>query len=422
MKIKEINAFEILDSRGNPTVETIVKLEDGTVGRSMMPSGASTGSKESLELRDGDDTRFGGKGVLTACQNIKEKIFPVIRDIDVIQQRELDKRMLELDGTENKSNLGANAILAVSLAVCRASARQSKMELWEYIQNTYGFKKQEDYIFPIPMLNVINGGKHADSGLDIQEFMLVPSGISGFFERIRAGSEIYHSLANILRGNGYRIAVGDEGGFAPTLSSNEEALRIMADAIKKAGYQIGMEVNIGIDAAASEFFDKKENKYNLKQDEVSMDSRQLGSMYKEWSEKYNLELIEDPMSEFDWNGWINFQKNIGNRVTVIGDDLLVTNKRLVQTAAERKACNAVLIKVNQVGSLSETIDCILTARENSMKIAVSHRSGETSDDFISDLAVAVGAEYVKFGAPARGERVAKYNRLIEIERSWKGLS
>lgn len=421
MRIKEIDAFEILDSRSNPTVEAIVKLENGIIGRSMAPSGASTGSKESLELRDGDDARFGGKGVLTACKNIKGKIFPAIRDIDVTQQRELDERMLELDGTENKSNLGANAIVAVSLAVCQASAKHSKMELWEYIQHTYNLKKRKDYAFPVPMMNVINGGEHADSGLDIQEFMLVPSGVSGFFEKIRAGSEIYHSLAGILKENGYRTAVGDEGGFAPTLSSNEEALKIIIDAIGRAGYQTGVEINTGIDAAASEFFDKKENRYNLKLDEVSMDGRQLGSMYKEWSEKYNLELIEDPMSEFDWDGWIDFQKNIGDRATVIGDDLLVTNKRLVQTAAERKACNAVLIKVNQVGSLSETIDCILTARENNMKIAVSHRSGETPDDFISDLAVAVEAEYVKFGAPARGERIAKYNRLIEIERNWRWL-
>jgi enolase len=296
------------------------------------------------------------------------------------------------------------------------------MELWEYIQNNYNLKKREGYDLPTPMMNVINGGEHADSGLNIQEFMLVPSGIDSFFEKIRAGSEIYHSLAGILKENGYRIAVGDEGGFAPTLSSNEEALKIMIDAIRKAGYQAGVEVNTGIDAAASEFFDKKENKYNLKLDEISMDNRQLGSMYKEWSEKYALELIEDPMSEFDWEGWINFQKSVGDKLTIIGDDLLVTNKELVQEAAERKACNAVLIKVNQIGSLSETIDCILTARGNDMKISVSHRSGETPDDFISDLAVATEAEYVKFGAPARGERISKYNRLIEIERNWKKLN
>jgi len=268
-------------------------------------------------------------------------------------------------------------------------------------------------------MNVINGGEHADSGLDIQEFMLVPSGKDNFFDRIKAGSEIYHSLAKLLKEDGYRTVVGDEGGFAPKLSSNQEALEIIARAIDEAGYKIGVEVNTGIDAAANGFFNQEENSYNLKLDKLSMDSQQIGVMYKEWIEKYKMEVIEDPMSESDWDGWVAFYKNISDGVSIIGDDLLVTNKKIVQEAAEKKACNAVLIKINQIGSLSETIDCIKTAKENNMKIAVSHRSGETTDDFIADLAIAVEAEYVKFGAPARGERTGKYNRLVEIEKDFK---
>lgn len=417
MKIKNIDAFEILDSRGNPTVEAIVELESGVKAKAAVPSGASTGTKEKLELRDNDEKRFHGQGVLKACENIKEKIFPAIKNINVENQREIDEKMLELDGTENKSNLGANAILAVSLAVCRVSAQAQGIKLWEYIRRIYNLEKDNNYSFPIPMMNVINGGAHADSGLNIQEFMLVPSGVETFFGKIKAGSEIYHCLAEILKENNYRTVVGDEGGFAPNLSSNQEALELIVKAIKKAGYKIGVEVKTGIDAAASEFFDKKEKKYNLKLDNASMDSRQIGALYKEWIAKYSMEVIEDPLAEADWEGWTEFTKNNGESINIIGDDLLATNPEIVKEAAERKACNAVLIKVNQIGSLSETIDCVKIARKNKMKIAVSHRSGETTDEFIADLAVAVKAEYVKFGAPARGERVGKYNRIVEIERN-----
>jgi len=415
MKIKKIEALEILDSRANPTVEARVTLMDGTSAKAAVPSGASTGTKEALELRDGDKKRFLGKGVQQVCENIEKEIFPAIKNMSIFDQKEIDQIMIELDGTENKSRLGANAILAVSLAVARVAAIKKGLPLWKYLRKVYDLEESVDYKFPIPMMNLVNGGEHSDSLLDIQEFMVVPFGFENFTDRIRAGAEVYHNLRNILIGDDYRVAVGDEGGFAPRLPDNQSALAFIQKAIKKAGYS-KKEVGTGIDAAANSFYDKKTNKYNLKLEKVSLDSKKIQSMYQEWIEKYNMKVIEDPMSEFDWTGWIAFNQENKHKLPIIGDDLLVTNEKLIQEAVNKDACNAVLIKVNQIGSLSETIRAINVARDNDFKIAVSHRSGETADDFIADLAIATEAEYVKFGAPARIERAAKYNRIMEIEQ------
>ncbi len=416
MKIKKITANEILDSRGNPAVEAVATLENGTVAKAAVPSGASTGSKEALELRDGESGRFDGKGVLRACENIEKKIFSAIEGMDAEKQEKIDQKMLELDGTDNKSNLGANAILAVSLAVCRAASMAKKIALWQHIQETYGFEKPDVKKMPVPMMNVINGGLHADNGLDMQEFMLVPLGISSFKEKVRAASEVYHLLEKALKKNNYRTDVGDEGGFAPMLQSNREALQLIVSAIGSSKYKLGTEISTGIDPASSEFYDKESGTYNLKLDGISVDSGQLAAMYREWMEKFKLVLLEDPFAESDWDGWINFNKQSGDLVSIIADDLTVTNENILKDAIEKKACNAVLIKTNQIGTLSETIRTIKLAKKNGLKVAVSHRSGETADDFIADLAVAIGADYVKFGAPARGERVCKYNRVMEIER------
>lgn len=415
MKIKKIEALEILDSRGNPTVEAKITLENGIFAKAAVPSGASTGSKEALEVRDGDGKRFLGKGVIKVCENIEREIFPAIKKIPVKHQKEIDQIMIELDGTENKSRLGANAILAVSLAVARVSALNSGLPLWRYLIEAYNLDESLNYKFPIPMMNLINGGEHADSQLDIQEFMAVPFGFNSFKERLRAGAETYHNLKKILASNDFRTSVGDEGGFAPRLESNKMALEFITKAIKEAGYS-KKQVGTGIDAAASEFYDKKTGQYNLKLEKISLNSQKIQVMYQEWIEKYNMKVIEDPMSEFDWKGWIEFTKENNFKLPIIGDDLLVTNEELLQEAIDKEACNAVLIKVNQIGTLTETIDTIKLAKENDFKIAVSHRSGETADDFIADLAVATEAEYVKFGAPARIERASKYNRILEIEQ------
>ncbi len=419
MKIAKIKAFEILDSRGNPTIETLVFLEDGTIALASVPSGASTGTKEALELRDEDEKRYHGKGVLKAIQNIEEKIAPLVKGMKVDDLEKIDQKMIEADGTENKSNFGANAILSVSLAVAQAGARiRNDFPLWKHLSQIYNLKK--DLHFPVPMMNVINGGVHSDSGLDIQEFMLVLSGIENFSERIRAGSEIYHTLMRILKENNQRISVGDEGGFAPQLSSNEEALRLISQAVKESGYKLGKQVKLGLDAAASEFYDEKNQKYNLKLDEISIDKNQLVSLYQDWIDKYQLELIEDPMSELDWEGWKEFYQKEKEKIIIIADDVTVTNTKILKKAIEQKICNAVLIKPNQIGTVTETIECVKLGQENGLKIVVSHRSGETEDEFIADLALAVRADYVKFGAPARGERVVKYNRLLRTEkrREW----
>lgn len=412
-KIKKIFAREILDSRGNPTVEVEIELESGIKTLAAVPSGASTGTHEALELRDGDKSRFSGLGVQKAVVNVNEKIAKEIEGMEVSAQKEIDEKMIALDGTENKSNLGANAILGVSLACARAAAMEKKIPLYEYIAETFDFGKK--FKLPIPMFNVINGGQHSDSGLSIQEYKVVPNGIKTFKEQYRAGSEIFHQLKKILTEKNQSVGVGDEGGFAPHLESNAEPLELINLAIEKAGYKKGEEVNIGIDAAASSFYDEKEKMYIFKPDNASINRETLINIYNEWTQKYNVISVEDGLEEGDWEGWRMLNEKMGEKIMLIGDDILVTNVKMVERAIAEKACNSVLIKVNQIGSLTETIECMKLAKKNGMKTVISHRSGETTDDFISDLAVGVGAEYMKSGSLSRGERICKYNRLLRIE-------
>ncbi|MDP1833667.1 MAG: phosphopyruvate hydratase [Candidatus Moranbacteria bacterium] len=412
-KIKKIFAREILDSRGNPTVEVDVELESGVKATAAVPSGASTGTFEALELRDGDKKRYNGLGVLQAVENVNKKIQKAVVGMEAEKQMEIDQKMLELDGTENKTNLGANAILGVSLAVCRAAALEQEIPLYKYIAKTFKFPAKLK--LPTPMFNVINGGKHSDSGLSIQEYKIVPNGIKTFREQFRAGSEIFHKLKEILASEGQSVAVGDEGGFAPRLESNSKALELMNRAITEAGYAKGKQVSTGIDAAASSFFDEKEGQYIFKPESNGITREMLMNIYNEWIAKYNVISVEDGLNENDWEGWSAMEKKIGKKVMTIGDDLLVTNVKRLKMAIREKACNSVLIKVNQIGSLTETVDCIKLAKKNKMKIVISHRSGETTDDFISDLAVGTGAEYMKSGSLSRGERICKYNRLLRIE-------
>jgi enolase len=412
-KIEKIYAREILDSRGNPTVEVEVKLESGIMAVAAVPSGASTGTFEALELRDGDKERFGGLGVLQAVRNVNEKIQQEILGMDVSEQEKIDQKMLDLDGTENKTNLGANAILGVSLAVCRAAAAEKEIPLYQYIAKTYKFPTK--FKLPIPMFNVINGGMHSDSGLSIQEYKVVPNGVKTFKEQYRAGSEVFHALKKLIAANGQTTSVGDEGGFAPKLESNTEPLELINKAIVAAGYAGGKQVNIGVDCAASSFFDEKDEKYIFKPENAMLTREMLVNIYNEWIEKYNVISVEDGLNENDWDGWAGMNEKLGKKIMLIGDDLLVTNVKRLQMAIEKKACNSVLIKVNQIGSLTETINCIKLAQKNKMSIVISHRSGETTDDFISDLAVGTGAEYMKSGSLSRGERICKYNRLLRIE-------
>lgn len=413
-KIKKIYAREILDSRGNPTVEVELELETGIVSSAAVPSGASTGTFEALELRDEDPNRYLGKGVLKAVKNVNEKIAKEIIGMDVFAQKEIDQKMIELDGAKNKSNLGANAILGVSLACARSASLEKRQPLYTYIKEKFQFS-EEGYKIPVPMFNIINGGQHSDSGLSVQEYKLVPSGIKRFKEQLRAGSEVFHTLAKILSEKGYSVSVGDEGGFAPQLESNTRALELINLAIEKAGYKKGEELNIGLDVAANSFYEKKEDKYIFKPENISLKKEILINIYSDWIEKQNVISIEDGLNEEDWSGWRMMNEKIGKKIMLIGDDLLVTNVERLKKAIEEKACNAVLIKVNQIGTLSETIDCIKLAKKNEMKIVISHRSGETTDDFISDLAVGTGAEYMKSGSLSRGERICKYNRLLRIE-------
>lgn len=412
MKIKSLYAREILDSRANPTVEVKIILENGVEAKAAVPSGASTGNNEALELRDNDSERYNGKGVLVACQNITEKICPVIREFSIFDQQKIDQAMIDLDGTKNKSTLGANAILAVSLCVARAAAKARMIPLWKYLQEKFSLKTIDNYTFPALMMNVINGGAHADSGLDFQEYMFVVDGFATFSERLRVGTELYHALGKELRQRGFKIAVGDEGGFAPTLTSNEEPLEIMTKIINENSFTGQGNISLGMDVAASEFFDG--TNYNLSLEKENLPAVYLAKKYEQWLAKYKIRLIEDPFSENDWENWKVFTEIHNNDLTLIGDDLLVTQKDFLLQAIKEKACNAILIKVNQVGSLTETMETIKLAKENNFKIAVSHRSGETWDDFIADLAIATQAEFVKFGAPARTERGTKYNRLAEI--------
>jgi enolase len=403
--IDEVRAREILDSRGNPTVEVEVLLADGSVGRAAVPSGASTGVHEALELRDGDDKRYGGKGALTACRNVVEEIAPEIEGLEALDQREIDRRMLELDGSDNKSKLGANAILGVSLATAKAQASSLGLPLFRYLGGP------QAHLLPVPMMNVINGGVHADSGLDIQEFMLVPLGAVSFGEGLRWGTEVFQALRSSLKQRGLSVAVGDEGGFAPHVASAGEALDLLVEAIERAGLEPGSEVGLALDAASSEFF--RDDAYQL--EGKSRNEADMIEFYRGLLDAHPIVSLEDPMAEDDWDGWTAITEALDERVQIIGDDLFVTNPERLERGMEEGAANAILIKVNQIGSLTETLDVIAMAKEASYGVVISHRSGETEDTTIADLAVATNAGQIKTGAPSRGERTAKYNQLLRIE-------
>lgn len=421
-KVRKIFAREILDSRGDPTVEVQAELENGIKGTASVPSGASTGTFEAIELRDGDANRYHGKGVLKAVENVNVIIQKALIGIGSEDQKKIDGIMLDLDGQENKSNLGANAILGVSLAVCRATANEKELPLYEHISQIANFKKRKlKFKIPIPMFNVLNGGQHSDSGLSIQEFKVIPMGIKNFPEQLRAGSEIFHTLKKNLQKENYSVTVGDEGGFAPKLESNSQALELINQAVKDSGYKLGSQINVGLDAAANSFYNPEENQYVLKPENAALGSESLINLYREWIDKFHVVSIEDGLQEEDWKGWALMVKKIGGKNMVIGDDLLVTSVKRLKKAILEKACNSVLIKVNQIGTLTETIECVKLARNNKMKVVVSHRSGETTDDFIADLAVAIGADFIKSGSLSRGERICKYNRLLRIEEEIKNV-
>ena len=408
--IAKIVGREILDSRGNPTVEATVVLADGFTGIAAVPSGASTGTHEAVELRDGAK-RYGGKGVLKAVKHVNTILAKELKGMDATKQREIDEKMIKLDGTPNKKNLGANAILAVSLAVARAAAVAGAKPLYRYIREAFQLP-EKDWRMPVATMNVINGGRHADNGLSIQEFMIVPLHRQ-FSERVRMGSQIFHALAVILREKGLNTSVGDEGGFAPELVNNEQALKLLLKAIETAGFVPGKQVYLALDIAASEFY--RGGKYYFLGQRQAWSADKVMRVLEDWMQKYPFISIEDPLSEDDWENWKLFTKKIGGKVTVVGDDLFVTNVERIKKGIEQKTANAVLIKLNQIGTLSETIDAIYLAKKHGWQTSVSHRSGETADTFIADLAVAVNSEYIKTGSMSRSERVEKYNRLMKIE-------
>lgn len=410
VKITSIRAMEILDSRGNPTLRTWVTLSDGSQGAAAVPSGASTGSHEALELRDGGE-RYGGKGVQKAVRNVNRVIAPVFEGTKAGSPRIIDATMVRLDGTENKSNLGANAILSVSMAYARAMAASAKQPLYKWLRTAYNLEETRWHM-PQPTMNVINGGRHADDGLSIQEFMIVPHHRK-LSERVRIGAEVFHSLAEILRKKGLVTSVGDEGGFAPQLPGNEAALKVLMQAIKAAGYEPGADVSLAIDLAASEFCNNGD--YELNPGQATVDSNQMITHLDRWVKNYPIISLEDGLSEDDWKGWAKLTKRLGEDVLLVGDDLFVTNSTRLQQGINQGVANAILIKLNQIGTLSETMDTIYLAKTNGYAVSVSHRSGETADTFIADLAVAVNAEFIKTGSLSRSERVEKYNRLMEIE-------
>jgi enolase len=406
--IVEVFGREILDSRGNPTVEVEVILEDGSYGRAAVPSGASTGEHEAIELRDGDE-RFMGKGVLKAVQNVNEVIAPEIEGEDVLELARLDQIMIDLDGTDNKEKLGANAILGVSMAAARAGAAFLEMPLYSYLGGVNA------RTLPAPMMNILNGGSHADNNVDLQEFMIYPAGAASFSEALQMGVEVFHNLKKVLKGKGLNTAVGDEGGFAPNLRSNEEALEAILEACAKTPYKIGKELFIALDPAASEFYDKKTGLYNLASENKMLSSEEMIDLYESWINKYPIISIEDGLAEDDWDGFISMTKRLGNKIQIVGDDLLVTNPVRLKKAIELKAANAILIKLNQIGSVTETLDTIEMAKNNGFHSVISHRSGETEDTFIADLAVATGVGQIKTGSASRSDRIAKYNQLLRIE-------
>ncbi len=405
--IIDIRGREVLDSRGNPTVEAEVVLESGVVARAIVPSGASTGEREALELRDGDKNRFKGKGVLKAVENINTKIADLLIGEESTDQVRIDNLLLKLDGTENKSNLGANAILAVSMAVARASAIELGLPLYRYLGGTNA------KVLPVPLMNVINGGAHADNGLDFQEFMIVPVYGGSFKEALRAGVEVFHTLKSVLKEKGLSTNVGDEGGFAPALNSTKEALDLLQEAIKKAGYDPEEDVFLALDVASSEFYDKEKGVYKLQGEELTSDD--MIELYAELISAYKIVSIEDPLAENDWEGWKKLTETLGNKVQLVGDDLFTTNPKILQKGIEEGVANSILIKLNQIGSLTETLDAIELAKVNSYTNIISHRSGESEDTFIADLAVATNAGQIKTGSASRTDRTAKYNQLLRIE-------
>lgn len=407
--IIETFAREILDSRGNPTVEVEVFLEDGTIGHAAVPSGASTGAFEACELRDGDKARYGGKGVLKAVENVNSIIGPAIQGFDATEQAAIDKLMISLDGTDNKSKLGANAILGVSMAVARAAAKSLDLPLYQYLG---GFNAKE---LPVPMMNILNGGAHADNNVDIQEFMIMPVGAESFTEALRSCAEVYHTLKTVLKGKGLSTGVGDEGGFAPNLESNEEALEVICEAIKAAGYEPGKDFKLAIDAASSEFY--KDGKYDLAGEGKIKTAEEMVDFYEYLVGKYPIVSIEDGLAEEDWDGWKVLTDRLGKKVQLVGDDLFVTNSKRLAKGIDMGVANSILVKVNQIGTLTEAFEAMELAKRSGYTCVVSHRSGETEDAIIADIAVAVNAGQIKTGAPARSERVAKYNQLLRIEEN-----
>lgn len=409
MKISKIKAREVLDSRGNPTVEAEVWLENGVYGSAICPSGASTGEKEAVELRDGNKKRYNGKGVLKAVQHVNEVIAAPLEGLLIESQEKLDRALIKFDGTSNKSKLGANAILPVSMAFARAMSAAQGIPLYRYLKNG-----QSDFILPVPCMNVINGGKHADNTVDFQEFMIAPHHAPSFREAIRMGAETFHALKGILNTKGYSTGVGDEGGFAPNLKSNEEAIEVILEAITKAGYKPGEDISICLDPATSEMWDNGKYRF-FKSDQKLIDSSVMNELWSNWIRQYPIISLEDGMAEHDWQGWQEHTRLLGNQIELVGDDLLCTNSKILQEAIDKKVCNSILIKLNQIGTVTETLDTIGLARKNNYGWFISHRSGETEDTFIADLAVATGAGKIKTGSGCRSERVAKFNRLLKIE-------
>ena len=406
-KIDVVGAREILDSRGNPTIEVEVLLEDDAFGRAAVPSGASTGAFEAHESRDGDKKRYLGKGVLNAVNAVLDEVNGAVEGIEAADQRAVDEALLKLDGTPNKERIGANAILGVSLATARAAAESAELQLYEYLGENKGVT------LPVPLMNIINGGAHADTGVDIQEFMIVPLGAETFTEALRWGAEVYHTLKSLLHSKGLSTGLGDEGGFAPELPTNAAALDLIAEAVAKAGYTLGKDIALALDVVATEFYDEASGKYKFEGQERTTD--EMIAYYEGLVSKYPLVSIEDPLAEDDWAGWTKITADLGEKVQLVGDDLYVTNPARLQKGIDEKAGNAILVKVNQIGTLTETLDAVRLAQSKGMKAIISHRSGETEDTFIADLAVATNAGQIKTGAPARSERVAKYNQLLRIE-------
>ncbi|MGJ7045109.1 phosphopyruvate hydratase [Thermoanaerobacterium thermosulfurigenes] len=413
--IVDVYAREILDSRGNPTVEVEVELDSGAVGRAAVPSGASTGQFEAVELRDGDNNRYLGKGVLKAVENVNEKIAPEIIGMDAIDQVAIDKAMIDLDGTPNKSNLGANAILGVSLAVAKAAAEEVGLPLYQYLGGVNA------KVLPVPMMNILNGGKHADNNVDIQEFMIMPVGAQSFHEALRTCAEVFHNLRSVLKSKGLSTTVGDEGGFAPNLTSNEEAIQVILEAIQKAGYVPGEDVAIALDPASSEMY-KEDGKYHFDGEGVVRTSEEMVDYWEQLINKYPIVSLEDGLAEEDWNGWKLLTERLGKKIQLVGDDLFVTNTERLSRGIKMGVANSILIKLNQIGTLTETLDAIEMAKKAGYTAVVSHRSGETEDSTIADLVVAVNAGQIKTGAPSRTDRVVKYNQLMRIEEGLGGIA